>query len=731
MLRTHMTHREMYKEAGANNQTRLSPDVKAWPLEVTSRLIKDHPYLSKYTTQVALDETDRERLYCIGHVRVSYPDYRNQASRSMRIPFVVENQRLYPLKVFMDPSGRLDLLNKDVFSRAMMRPEIGLMTSAYATSKPSLWSATEPPVHDTQRGAMGGHRITKVATDQAGANEYFSKLAQHLSESGLPWLGKHAEVYLYAHGETLSPEERVAAFTHSLQKMAVEESGVQGEYILDRLNGLVDEEQLGEFRKKAHVLRAWFGRVPAHSVIAKTASSLQPGISSREEEVHTPDLVSVQVEWKGGDRYRIKMASLVEEIFSQTHDDISATDAAALVGEDRVAELEEDGKVTMTSVPAVQKNLDDVRVEQVKDYGIWKVQRLTDGQHMLGAVITNVVNFGNVSQPWCIFTNGDAWALQENIAGSRLGGGTNLPRKAVESGDVGFFFKASFQGRITATVPVEVQQVVEMDGRMYFDCVENSSRKRVRLTYGPEDMKKIVKVGPDTYTLPGSMSFSPLGEETKLVTDVPMFSKMAARQKGLVPCELSYNGQYHLKTSAFRDPNAAEIINKTASDVEHLLSLLGVPVQESRDYCKQASRHQTSLEFYVTPLPVISGIKEASEAVTKDREEVIALARDMDWVTLAAHIPPLQEKTASALPNYAGPNSVDAILSLNFINDANLGVFVDAIPSLVSARRTLAELYACRMIGLEDVELSAIVSGMDHLHKVIRGLSRARMRLSI
>jgi len=604
------------------------------------------------------------------------------------------------------------------------------MTSRYAVGKPSLWNANEPPVHDTQRGAIGGHRITKMAGEQQ-ADEYFSKLASALAGSGLPWLGKEAEVHLYATGEELSAEERQHVFAYTLQKLALEDIGVQGEYILDRLHGTVDADDLEEFKKQAHALRAWFGRSPEHVEVVKTAGNLETGSSSRGEEILVPDTLSIQVEWKGGDQYRIKMASLEDDVFSQTYEDISASDATALVGEDRVAELSEDGKVTMTSVPAIQKNLDDIRVEQIKDYGIWKVQRLQDGQHMLGAVITNVVNFSNISQPWNIFTNGESWAVQENIAGSRLGGGTNISRKAVQAGDKGFFFKASVQGRITATVPVEVLALSEIGGRLYFDCIEDRSRRPVKLSYGPEDMKKIVKVGQDTYVLPGSMSFSPLGEETQLVPDVPMFSKMAAAHKGLVPCELSYTGRYHLKTAAFRYASPQDLQFKTASDIELLLSLAGVPVEESRELCKQASLHRETLSFYVTPLPEPVLLKESMAQAEKEREDLIGTVREMDWVKLAAAIPPRTEKIASTLPSYSGPNSVDAILSLNFINDANIEIFVDAIPSLVSARRTLAELFTCRALGLEDVEMSAIVSGMDHIHKVIRGLKKARMRLSI
>ena len=146
--------------------------------------------------------------------------------------------------------------------------------------------------------------------------------------------------------------------------------------------------------------------------------------------------------------------------------------------------------------------------------------------------------------------------------------------------------------------------------------------------------------------------------------------------------------------------------------------------------CKEAALHQTTMSFYVNPLPEAANLKEAQAEAAQDRKDLVALAQSHDWVKLAASLPPMT-KVATSLPSYAGPNSVDAILSLNFVNDANLEVFVDAIPSLVSARRTLAELYVSRTLGLEDIDLSAIVSGMDHLHKVIQGLNKARMRLSI
>jgi hypothetical protein len=84
-------------------------------------------------------------------------------------------------------------------------------------------------------------------------------------------------------------------------------------------------------------------------------------------------------------------------------------------------------------------------------------------------------------------------------------------------------------------------------------------------------------------------------------------------------------------------------------------------------------------------------------------------------------------KEASAIPDMA---TVDAILSLNFINPDNIQKFVEALPVLTKAHFKIAELVLASRLGLEAVPHDPLVVCMKRMTEVLKGLKALDQSLS-
>jgi hypothetical protein len=72
------------------------------------------------------------------------------------------------------------------------------------------------------------------------------------------------------------------------------------------------------------------------------------------------------------------------------------------------------------------------------------------------------------------------------------------------------------------------------------------------------------------------------------------------------------------------------------------------------------------------------------------------------------------------------PEAVDTVLSLNFINEDNLGDFVNSIGDLKKVSSKLALLLVTSRMGLSDVDETAIKKAMEGLETVIEGLENVK-----
>ena len=85
-------------------------------------------------------------------------------------------------------------------------------------------------------------------------------------------------------------------------------------------------------------------------------------------------------------------------------------------------------------------------------------------------------------------------------------------------------------------------------------------------------------------------------------------------------------------------------------------------------------------------------------------------------------------KEASVFTN---SETVDSVLSLNFITPENVAGYVDSIPTLEDGASKLAELLIGVRLGLSDVPESAVSSALSGIERAIKGLKKLQIRANM
>ena len=147
------------------------------------------------------------------------------------------------------------------------------------------------------------------------------------------------------------------------------------------------------------------------------------------------------------------------------------------------------------------------------------------------------------------------------------------------------------------------------------------------------------------------------------------------------------------------------------SEAEFALGALGLTGAQARTLTKQASK-SGSVSF--SSRPVIS-----EDSVRSSIEDRVSRVSANEVVPLRVDL----TKEASVIVD---KETVDSILSLQFMTPENVGVYVNYIPELEKAASKVAEVLIASRLGMDDVKESAAKNAMSQLTAVIGGLSNLR-----
>ncbi len=460
-------------------EARLSDNADMWTQEVLQELFKQRPFVGQYDVIPVMKAVEDERGYGLGHFivknktgRLNTDAGRQLASmagvRVVKVPFVIKEQRLKELDVFIDSRGRPQPLTEKRLREALFR---GDLFDAYAPrpSPVNLIGDQFVPPNRSERLTAGRGTVIEQGEVKTGAAKPL--LLEALQSSML--------------------QSDVDAMTNAMN----------GDQVL--ATALIE--------KHAALLSIIAGAQPLapRDVADAVLSSVQPTV--------------IQVS-RVGDEYVLKTAS--HKFFNPQVIVTDRIKMASIVGEDMVGVADKTGIASISTDPVVKDDFStDEAAKAIEEFGEYKVRDAAD-KELLGWVFPKIYAFDGTSLPIKIFSNGSVNAIQSDMAGIFVNKGSNIVSSGSPEGD-GFWYLTTENGSALAFVPGTVQLTFEDEKGPGFRFITMLGEPCVlRIVPG---LKKPTHVGGGEYGLPDNVRWFPLsGEAVELMETPEHFAKTAA-----------------------------------------------------------------------------------------------------------------------------------------------------------------------------------------------------------
>lgn len=652
----------------------LDEDPETWPGQILKELFRSTPETSDYTPEVAMMKVDEEQGYGLGVViitnntdsalAVARP---GPAGKKVLVPVIVKSHTLCPLDMIMLRNGKMLPLNGHTLREALFRPEtFELVTEDYGDT--SLWNQFYPPGRSDND--FGAGIAQGIGGGTQGAVTFIQGPGMKLSSAGeYALLGALAPTLL---GPDIDGVAKLA-------------SGLpMSEALLGALKLLVEAE--------------------------KTAMRSASGLLKQAASSAPPDVI--QVGWSDAEeQYWMKRASR-SSFMPPRPVYMSRGDALKLAGQQVVSKVDSEGVVTISLNPG-KTAADEIEKEDwdvIAQSGIYKVKSV-HGKEMTGWVIPNLVDTDGTLVPMAIFTNGAAAMVQNQIVGVKAGALVDLPSGPPKG--TGVFFVGG-KGGVMATIPLLVsgRESGMNGGSSWMVKSLTGEETRVRIVPGIEKMVAL----KGEFHVPASVRFMPLNDETMvpLIDSVDQVTKTAADKAR--PAVILFGGDSDEVSLRFQNmPKLASVTNQRLNhdDAAFLLCLAGLPAQTA--YTKIAgAAHGATVEVHG-----VSDVRLANDIIEQTRK--IASSRSHEVRALRQ----LLVKEAASLPDAM---TVDAVLSLGFINSENVRTFISSIPYLEKCLSKVCELVLGSRLGLTEIPEFAAARAARALDEVIQGLKALALR---
>lgn len=666
-------------------QTHKMPDnPEKWAEVCTTYLREQYPDTAKLPITVEFRRRDDQSGTAMGALQISS----EEASKMIFVPFIIRKFELSPLDVWMEPKTQdVHPLTKDTFKEVffVQSPAEGLDarptdSSGSYFNDPSLWTTNYPPLQGRYSYASAGYPMLDVLSDSF-TKEDGEAFKQFLKEN------PDCVVKLQKHGHA---------------------------------------EVLEKLAKKTYVNSNDYA-ASAMSLIPTTAVKVKKNESANDYSV----LCSVEGLFDTGEVVRMNSDAcrkFLAKITGSTSDILSDVD-------------QEGEKMLIVRKPAEGVFLYDAAEagpEEAKEFAMYRVKTKT-GLQLDGVVVPNVVDFAGKKKSYKLFLAKAGSSFQSSIAGIKMVGvDTKAPIKHcleprdIRVGQMGTFMYID-DGKAIATEPITIKAIEEY-GNMLSVVDVNGKSFKVRRGYGDyftkeereAEMKSqpsmpgmvqkqkrryldahgMIEVRKDIFVIPEKMIWIPM-ESLKDVSSSPAewMMKEAASKMEMDPLTIRWTGIDYVVDGAGL-PKLALDKDRT----ELLLANAGVSLEKIAAAMKKAKASGRAKVHGVDRLRSKSEkASEVGKLIAKISSVVGSLKKNLI-------------KEASAIPDDNA--TVDALLSLNFLNADNLAKFVAYKPVFDKVLDYLAELTLASRLGLKDVPEQAAVSAMGKVMEIVDGLHK-------
>ncbi|NDD05738.1 MAG: hypothetical protein EB078_12610, partial [Proteobacteria bacterium] len=306
--------------------------------------------------------------------------------------------------------------------------------------------------------------------------------------------------------------------------------------------------------------------------------------------------------------------------------------------------------------------------------------------------------------------------VQPEIAGVRVQNSHfNIPFSMPKVGQTGTFVHMPDKSHALATVPVTIKMIVEEMGTCTMRALDMQGVE-IKITMTSIDLNRIAGNREVGYLLPKNKFRWVAMEGFDEVTNSPVdyAVKTAGFKKTANPVKLIYtgHGQYSMKgVDKYAEAMNWDKTNLEEYQAKFLLASLGLSQEKiAACMCKAKSCTQCTMHNLKTP-----PLKDEKIAAA------LPLARQMAKIAKDLRVNLIKE--ASFVEN---TQTVDALLSLNFVNPENVSKMVEKLPSLKSAISNLASLLVASRLGIQEIPEQSVSAAMMKLVDVVNGLEALR-----
>lgn len=640
--------------------TRLSENPDDWQAEIINELYRQAPYVGDFEPTLVMNELDPERRYAMGSVELTSRTAVNprddrtpqkiQGSKRVLVPVIVKDGKMYPLDVFIH-NGKSQPLTETRLRKAMFRPEV-FEAAAKRPGDQDIMNTLYPPYRSGGFGLGGNARVGQQETAKMGSARI---LIDDIHNTV-----KEADVKVVENALNEDPTLRAAFISN--------------------------KATLGFMAKLARPRDVISGK----EMLKVALNNIPPKV--------------VQVS-KTSNGFLVKTAN--PDMLAPEENEVDRPQAQEAVGDDLVRQVERDGTVTVSTDATVKDSLADMRLKTVDEFGEYKV-KTNDGKELVGWVFPRVVDLDGTNQALAVFSNGSESAMQENIAGSPVGKGTNLIDE--EPSGLGCFYLAR-QGGATAVVPMEIKGKMQgEDGDTgYLASTIMGEEITVKRVPG---LSKITQISDGKYGIPEDCGWMPMRNMTSLTSDPDGYAKTVEASAVLndrVEVMFESGGTYSIRGNRLEKLASVLPVNFIDHDqAVYNLAILGVAPR----YAKEKLAEARSLSKWVS----ISGTRPVVLASEMYYKAKTAAAKRLNKLP---QVKSLLLKEAAALDD---PLSVDKVLSIGFVNPENIGTFISYLPEFEDTLGKLSEMLVAARLGLSSVDAGALERVVKHLDKVIGGL---------
>lgn len=638
------TQRRAFMQKEGSFTAQLSSNSDNWPQEIIQEVFKQHPYLGQFEITPSMTKVNGERGYGLGYVLVSS---RTRArTDASRVQEGVKEVKV-PIIIKDGVLAPFDLFIAPD-GKVFPLNETRLREAAY---RPNLLDM------------MGVKPKSLYISDQIYP----------------PEAGHRSAFYKMGSDSLLS---------HILPTIT------EGQ--LQKLSSILQDRSL------LHDLVSRAATKPFISALTTCKPTTIHDVVKVASRMVRPDTIQVR-KVNGG--YLLKTAD--SQLFNPSEIEADRPTMTEMVGSDVVRDVDQKGSMTMSTKPTVQDAMADEQVKPITEFGEYRVQDNLGNEH-LGWVFTKVFDLNGIPLPMVLFTNGSIGAIQEAIAGSPVGKGTNIIQS--DPSELGFFYRVT-DGDAVAFEPMSCSGKFSDDtGKVYLCANLEGQEFKIRMVPGA---LSVSQMGKAEYAVPMDTRWAPLGEKiVALNSDPQVFVKQGAMESWPSSVKIAWNGSsYSIHGGAGIGKLATRLRhNLDREDAMFLLAAVGVHPTLADSQITKAASVGTSDQISGCRDLVLIG-EQLRDAREKVANQYSALPRRL----------PLEEAVKMAATLDDG-DTVDKVLSLGFLNPENVDSFINHLPDLEKAMNRVGELLLASRLGLPDVSNFACKSVMERLDEVIQGL---------